>query len=279
MCHAGTVDDVTWGALTLTLTAIGGFYTWWAYKTRGMTPAIRGLAITLLPAAAWLTGTLRLFTEIADAVTDWAVHLVFSPKVWLGVILAVLSVVLFVISGKLRDRGVGGGSPRRTSSDTQKNPAPRALPKAKQPPGAARRRRHRRRDRRDPQAARYLLTGTNAERVLELVDERPPTLGRGRLLCVDGPAGSGKTTLADEIRAITGAPVVHMDNLYEGWDGLPRVGQQLERLLLPAVAEPARAATGAGTGTPTAGPRSWWSRPRPSWCSRVSAPGPGRRRR
>ena len=66
MCHAGTVDDVTWGALTLTLTAIGGFYTWWAYKTRGMTPAIRGLAITLLPAAAWLTGTLRLFTEIAD---------------------------------------------------------------------------------------------------------------------------------------------------------------------------------------------------------------------
>ena len=24
-----------------------------------------------------------------------------------------------------------------------------------------------------------------------------------------------------------------MDNLYEGWDGLPRVGQQLERLLLP----------------------------------------------
>ena len=69
--------------------------------------------------------------------------------------------------------------------------------------------------------------------MLELVDQRPPTLGRGRLLCVDGPAGSGKTTLADEIRAITGAPVVHMDNLYEGWDGLPRVGQQLERLLLP----------------------------------------------
>ena len=69
--------------------------------------------------------------------------------------------------------------------------------------------------------------------MLELVDERPPTLGRGRLLCVDGPAGSGKTTLADEVRAITGAPVVHMDNLYEGWDGLPRVGQQLERLLLP----------------------------------------------
>jgi cytidylate kinase len=69
--------------------------------------------------------------------------------------------------------------------------------------------------------------------VLELVDDRPPTLGRGRLLCIDGPAGSGKTTLATEVAALTGAPVVHMDNLYEGWDGLPRIRTQLDRLLLP----------------------------------------------
>ena len=99
------MDDVTWGALTLTLTAIGGFYTWWAYKNRGATPAMRGLAFTLLPAAAWLTGTLQMFSRIADAVTDWAVHLAFSPKVWLGVILAGMSVALFFLSGFLRDRG------------------------------------------------------------------------------------------------------------------------------------------------------------------------------
>jgi cytidylate kinase len=79
-----------------------------------------------------------------------------------------------------------------------------------------------------------LVTGApNAERVLELVDDRSPTLGHGRLICVDGPAGSGKTTLAAEIAALTGAPVVHMDNLYEGWGGLPRVGEQLDRLLRP----------------------------------------------
>jgi cytidylate kinase len=78
------------------------------------------------------------------------------------------------------------------------------------------------------------VTGSpNAERVLELVNDRPPTLGAGRLLCVDGPAGSGKTTLADEVAARTGAPVVHMDNLYEGWDGLPRISEQLDRLLRP----------------------------------------------
>jgi len=74
---------------------------------------------------------------------------------------------------------------------------------------------------------------SNAERVLELVDDRRPTLGRGRLVCIDGPAGSGKTTLATEIAEVTGAPVVHMDNLYEGWHGLPTVSRQLERLLRP----------------------------------------------
>lgn len=37
-------------------------------------------------------------------------------------------------------------------------------------------------------------------------------------MCIDGPAGSGKTTLAGELsEALTGAPVVHMDDLYEGW--------------------------------------------------------------
>ena len=130
------MDDVTWGALTLTLTAIGGFYTWWAYKNRGATPAMRGLAFTLLPAAAWLTGTLQMFTEIADAVSDWAIHLAFSPKVWLGVIVAGMSVALFLVSGFLRDRGLGGGTPRKTRSDAggadAAKPTPRALPRAKQ---------------------------------------------------------------------------------------------------------------------------------------------------
>jgi hypothetical protein len=129
------VDDVTWGALTLTLTTLGGFYTWWAYRNRGATPAMRGLALTLLPAAAWLTGTLRMFTRIGDAIGDWALHLAFSPKVWLGVILAGLSVALFFAAGFLRDRGIGGGTPRNTDDPTRAEPRPKALPAAKQQQG------------------------------------------------------------------------------------------------------------------------------------------------
>jgi uridine kinase len=73
----------------------------------------------------------------------------------------------------------------------------------------------------------------NAEQVLQLCQPHPPTLAHGRLICVDGPAGSGKTTLADEIAELSGAPVLHMDDMFEGWDGLPRITSQLESLLRP----------------------------------------------
>lgn len=64
-----------------------------------------------------------------------------------------------------------------------------------------------------------------------------PRLGRSRLVCVDGPAGSGKTTtagrLADGLRAGGhDTQVVHLDDLYEGWSGLegslwPRLSAQV----------------------------------------------------
>jgi uridine kinase len=70
--------------------------------------------------------------------------------------------------------------------------------------------------------------------LLDLARSRGPTLGRGRLICVDGPAGSGKTTLAGRIAALDdGATVVHMDDLFEGWGGLARLDDQLGPLLLP----------------------------------------------
>ena len=52
----------------------------------------------------------------------------------------------------------------------------------------------------------------------------PARLGTGRLLCIDGPAGSGKTTLAADVVAAvpadTSVRVVHLDDVYPGWDGL-----------------------------------------------------------
>jgi uridine kinase len=56
-----------------------------------------------------------------------------------------------------------------------------------------------------PEIARRVLAGD-------------PRCGATRLVCIDGPAGSGKTTLAGALAAaLDGAPVVHMDDLYQGW--------------------------------------------------------------
>ena len=52
------MDEAAWGALALALTLMGGIYTYVAYQRRGLTAAVRGGAITLLPLAAWLTGLL-----------------------------------------------------------------------------------------------------------------------------------------------------------------------------------------------------------------------------
>ena len=47
-----------------------------------------------------------------------------------------------------------------------------------------------------------------------------PARGQLRVVAVDGPAGSGKTTAADRLGRELDAPVVHLDDLYEGWSGL-----------------------------------------------------------
>lgn len=51
------------------------------------------------------------------------------------------------------------------------------------------------------------------------VRSAPARLGGVRLVCVDGPAGSGKTTVAGRLATALGGAVqvVHMDDLYAGW--------------------------------------------------------------
>jgi hypothetical protein len=101
------VDDVTWAALTLTLTLLGGIWTWFSFRRRGLASGLRAAAFTLLPLAAYLTKTLRMFTRIAEAIADWAASLVLNPLVWVGFVLFGISGSLFVLAGILRARQGG----------------------------------------------------------------------------------------------------------------------------------------------------------------------------
>jgi Phosphoribulokinase / Uridine kinase family len=82
------------------------------------------------------------------------------------------------------------------------------------------------------------LVASAAEQIVAWTLTRPATLGARRLICVDGPAGSGKTTLGLALERAArdrltrpglptdrpaGRPAVrllHMDDVYEGWSGL-----------------------------------------------------------
>ena len=109
------MEGTTWAALTAALTVAGAIWTWIAFRRRGAANGLRALGFTLLPAAAWLTGTLEMVVEIAGSVTDWATGLVFNIFTWTGIGLAGLAAVLFVVSGFIRDRQLGRARSGKTA--------------------------------------------------------------------------------------------------------------------------------------------------------------------
>ena len=72
----------------------------------------------------------------------------------------------------------------------------------------------------------------------ERVRAAPPRLGASRLVCVDGPAGSGKTTFGARLAAALGpgTVVLHMDDVYAGWTLTGAVARLTAGVLRPLAA-------------------------------------------
>ncbi len=75
-----------------------------------------------------------------------------------------------------------------------------------------------------------------------LARQATPRCGRVLVVAVDGPSGSGKTTFAAELSERLGAPVIHMDDLFPGWDGLAPAPGLLTTQVLEPLARGERAA-------------------------------------
>ncbi|HSS67831.1 MAG TPA: 4-amino-4-deoxy-L-arabinose transferase [Nocardioidaceae bacterium] len=78
------------------------------------------------------------------------------------------------------------------------------------------------------------------DQIVELTVDRPARCGLTKVVSIDGPAGSGKTTLSALLAGAVGArglsvAELHMDDFYDDWDGL---GPDLEPRLLTQVFEP-----------------------------------------
>jgi len=72
-------------------------------------------------------------------------------------------------------------------------------------------------------------TAAVVERLAVLVRALPPSVGGTRLIALDGPSGSGKSTIARGLAEALDAPVIHLDEVYDGWNGLAGIGDQLRR--------------------------------------------------
>jgi hypothetical protein len=122
------VNDVSWGALALALTALGGIYTWWALRHRGFAAAVRAAGITLLPMAAWMTGLLQVFGTVTNAFAHFFTRLVFSPLVWLGVIVFVVAFVLIGASNFVTRHQRSEPKSRKSTRDKPKAVGPTVRP-------------------------------------------------------------------------------------------------------------------------------------------------------
>jgi len=71
------------------------------------------------------------------------------------------------------------------------------------------------------------------EFLLPLIAESPALSSGGRIVAIDGPSGAGKTTLADALSEALDAPVLTVDELCPGWDGLDEVPGLLAATLEP----------------------------------------------
>ena len=140
-----TYDQIVSLPLCAALTGLGLVLSYLVMRRRGLGSGLRGAAWSLLPLAAYLTGSVKMFWKIGVAIADFAKGFVFSTEVWSGIAVAGLAALLFVVSGPLRRRrgqrgergqraqdqqAVGAARPKSGQATAGREIAPRTAPAA-----------------------------------------------------------------------------------------------------------------------------------------------------
>jgi uridine kinase len=69
------------------------------------------------------------------------------------------------------------------------------------------------------QGSDLMVQVSNLSELVDKVNESSKKCGQTKIIVIDGPAGSGKTTLAKSLSGLLqNCPIIHMDEIYEGWE-------------------------------------------------------------
>jgi hypothetical protein len=131
-------SSIFWLPVAAVLTALGLFLTYRYGRARGNRAMLRGAAWSLLPIAAYLTGSIEMFWKIGTAIGNFASAFVFSPVKWAGIAVAGAAAALFfATSGRERRKAARLRAAQRAGQKKEAAAAPAgAVEPGKQPTSA-----------------------------------------------------------------------------------------------------------------------------------------------
>jgi hypothetical protein len=115
-------DSFAWLPLAAGLTILGLVLSYLTYRRRGLRPALLGVAWSLLPIAAYLTGAIEMLWKVGAAIGQFGTGFVFSPSKWAGIGVTGLAVALFLAAGG-RQRRKAAREARRTTRAQERTAA------------------------------------------------------------------------------------------------------------------------------------------------------------
>ena len=105
-------SSIAWLPLAAGLTVLGLILSYAVWRRSGTRPALRVVAVSLLPIAAYLTGAIEMLWKIGVAIGQFGTGFAFSTTKWVGIGLTGLAIALFLAAG--------GRQARRAARDKRK---------------------------------------------------------------------------------------------------------------------------------------------------------------
>ena len=105
-------SSIAWLPLAAGLTVLGLILSYVVWRRSGTRPALRVVAVSLLPIAAYLTGAIEMLWKIGVAIGQFGTGFAFSTTKWVGIGVTGLAIALFLAAG--------GRQARRAARDKRK---------------------------------------------------------------------------------------------------------------------------------------------------------------